>query len=137
MLGGYRGIAVVDGYAVYEVLARDGPDLTLAHCWAHTKRKYDDIADHWPTACAEIHALIGDLYAIERLVPRPFPGSAEMQARPAPTAAGASQPDPRSDLALGHGPSRLAPQRFRQSRALHARALDGTDTLCRRPAHSA
>lgn len=46
LLGGYRGVAVVDGYAVYEVLARAGPDLTLAHCWAHTKRKYDEIADY-------------------------------------------------------------------------------------------
>lgn len=45
-LGAYRGTAVVDGYAVYEVLARDGLGFALAHCWAHTKRKYDDIADH-------------------------------------------------------------------------------------------
>ena len=80
MLGGYRGTAVVDGFAVYEVLARDGPGFTLAHCWAHTKRKYDEIADHWPTACAEIGALIGELYAIERLVPGPFPGDAAAQA---------------------------------------------------------
>jgi hypothetical protein len=28
----------------------------------------------WPSACAEIGALIGELYAIERLVPGPFPG---------------------------------------------------------------
>lgn len=35
ILGGYRGTVVVDGYAVYEVLARDGPDFALAHCWAH------------------------------------------------------------------------------------------------------
>jgi transposase len=80
LLGGYHGVAVVDGYAVYEVLARAGPDLTLAHCWAHTKRKYDEIAEHWPTACAEIQALIKDLYAVERQLPRPFPGSAEVQA---------------------------------------------------------
>jgi transposase len=80
LLGTYRGVAVVDGYAVYEVLARAGPDLTLAHCWAHTKRKYDEIADHWPTACAEIRALIGELYAVERLVSPPFPGDADVQA---------------------------------------------------------
>lgn len=80
LLGGYRGVAVVDGYAVYEVLARAGPDLMLAHCWAHTKRKYDEVADHWPTACAEIRALIGELYAVERLLPRPFPGDADAQA---------------------------------------------------------
>jgi transposase len=79
LLGAYRGTAVVDGYAVYEVLARDGPGFALAHCWAHTKRKYDDIADHYPVACAEIGTLIGELYAIERLVPGPFPGNAAAQ----------------------------------------------------------
>ncbi len=80
VLAGYRGTAVVDGFAVYPVLARDGPGLTLAHCWAHTKRKFDEIVEHWPVACAQIGALIGDLYAIERLVPGPFPGDAAAQA---------------------------------------------------------
>jgi transposase len=80
VLGGYRGTVVVDGFAVYEVLARDGPGLTLAHCWAHTKRKFEEIATQWPAACAEIEALIRELYAIERLVPGPFPGDAAAQA---------------------------------------------------------
>ena len=80
VLADYHGVVVVDGFAVYEVLARDGPGLTLAHCWAHTKRKYDDIAPQWPSACAEIGTLIGELYAIERLVPGPFPGDAAAQA---------------------------------------------------------
>jgi transposase len=79
-LADFTGIVVVDGFAVYEVLARDGPGFTLAHCWAHTKRKYDEIATTWPTACAEIGELIGELYAIERLVPGPFPGDAAAQA---------------------------------------------------------
>jgi transposase len=79
VLAGYRGIAVVDGFAVYEVLARDGPGFTLAHCWAHAKRKFGDIADQWPVASAEIAALIGELYAIERRVPGSFPGDAETQ----------------------------------------------------------
>ena len=60
ILGGYRGTVVVDGYAVYEVLARDGPDFALAHCWAHAKRKYEANATDWPTACGEIAELIGD-----------------------------------------------------------------------------
>ena len=79
VLGGYRGTVVVDGFAVYEVLARDGPGFVLAHCWAHTKRKYDDIAEQWPVACAEIRGRIGELYAIERLVPGPFPGDGAAQ----------------------------------------------------------
>jgi transposase len=80
VLTGYQGTAVVDGYAVYEVLARDGPGLTLAHCWAHTKRNFDEIAEQWPSACEEIRTLIGELFAIERLVPGPFPGDAAAQA---------------------------------------------------------
>jgi transposase len=76
VLGGYRGTVVADGFAVYDVLARDGPAFLLAHCWAHAKRKYEEIAEQWPAACAEIGALIGELYAIERLVPGAFPGDA-------------------------------------------------------------
>lgn len=53
VLGGHSGTVVVDGFALYEVLARNGLGLVLAHCWAHTKRKYEDIADQWPIACAE------------------------------------------------------------------------------------
>jgi transposase len=79
VLNGYRGTVVADGFAVYDVLARDGPAFTLAHCWSHAKRKYEEIAEHWPTPCAEIGALIGELYAIERLVPAPFPGDAAAQ----------------------------------------------------------
>jgi transposase len=79
VLRAYQGIVVVDGFAVYEVLARDGPGFTLAHCWAHTKRKYDEIATNWPTACAAITELIGELYAIERLVPGSFPGDVAAQ----------------------------------------------------------
>jgi transposase len=80
VLGDYRGTVVVDGYAVYECLARDGPHFVLAHCWAHTKRKFEANATDWPTACAEIDDLIGELYAVERLVPGPFPGDAAAQA---------------------------------------------------------
>src|SRR5215831_10908207 len=39
VLHGYRGTVVADGFAVYDVLARDGQAFTLAHCWAHVKRK--------------------------------------------------------------------------------------------------
>ena len=32
--------------------------------------------DQWPVACREIAALVGELYAVEHLVPGPFPGDA-------------------------------------------------------------
>jgi transposase len=80
VLNRYRGTVVADGFAVYDVLARDGSAFTLAHCWSHAKRKYEEIAEHWPVACAEIGTLISELYVIERLVPGPFPGDAAAQA---------------------------------------------------------
>lgn len=80
ILGTYRGTVVVDGYAVYECLARDGPGFALAHCWAHTKRKFHASETDWPTACGEIDHLIGDLYDVERLVPGRFPGDDAAQA---------------------------------------------------------
>jgi transposase len=79
-LAGYRGTVVADGFAVYDVLARDGPAFALARCWAHVLRHVDEIAEQWPSACAELRALIGELYAIERVVPGPFPGDAAAQA---------------------------------------------------------
>jgi transposase len=80
ILGGYRGTVVADGFAVYDVLARDGPTFTLARCWAHVKSNFDDVAEQWPSAYTDISTLIGELYAIERLVPGPFPGATDAQA---------------------------------------------------------
>jgi transposase len=79
VLHGYAGTVVADGFAVYDVLAREGRTFTLARCWAHTKRHFDEIVEQWPSACAEIGTLIGELYTIERLVPGPFPGDAAAQ----------------------------------------------------------
>jgi hypothetical protein len=65
LLGGYEGIAVVVGYAVYPMLARAGP-LRVAHCWAHTLRKFRDAAEHRPAECGQVMGLIAKLYQIER-----------------------------------------------------------------------
>jgi hypothetical protein len=45
--------------------------------------------------------------------------------------------DPRSHLAMGHGPSRVAAERFRESGALHAQALGGPHAIRRGSAHPA
>ena len=79
------------------------------------------IAEQSPSACAEIGALIGELYTIERLVPGPFPGDAAAHA--AEAASGAVPPCARPHLAVGDGASRLAAERVWQGRALYARAL--------------
>jgi transposase len=66
LLEGYRGTVVADGYGAYEALARAGPGFTLAHCWAHVRRKFVEIESHYPRQAQEILDLIGDLYAVER-----------------------------------------------------------------------
>jgi transposase len=103
VLNGYRGTVVADGFVVYDVLARDGPAFTLTHCWSHAKRKYEKITEHWPVACAEIGALIGELYAIERLVRGAVSGRPGGAAPATTTAPGTVAARARSDLAVGNG----------------------------------
>jgi transposase len=70
VLDGYRGIVLADGYGAYDALARAGPGFTLAHCWAHVRRKFVEAEPHYPAPCGEALALIGQLYAVERACPR-------------------------------------------------------------------
>lgn len=67
VLAGFRGIAVADGYLVYEILSRAGP-FRLAHCWAHVKRKFSDLEETYPRECGEILGLIHALYEVERVL---------------------------------------------------------------------
>jgi transposase len=64
-LAGFRGVLQVDGYAAYGALAETG-SITLALCWAHTRRKFFEIAAVGPAPIAE-EALrrIASLYKIE------------------------------------------------------------------------
>jgi transposase len=69
VLGGYHGIVLADGYGAYDALARAGPGFTLAHCWAHVRRKFVEAEPHYPGPGAEVLDLIGQLYAVERACP--------------------------------------------------------------------
>jgi len=74
VLADYTGVAICDGYKVYNVLAREreGSDLTLAHCWAHVRRKFVEAEPHYPEA-GEMVDRIGQLYAIETEAKRASP----------------------------------------------------------------
>lgn len=72
LLDGYGGTLVVDGFAVYPIVAKIH-GLTIAHCWAHADRKFKEATDP-PEAVAKIRGWIAELYAIEREVESPFPG---------------------------------------------------------------
>lgn len=84
ILGRYGGIVMADGYGAYTALARGEPGCTLAHCWAHVRRKFVEIADAFPVACVEILGLIGELYAVERLAEAQGEPDVEAQARTRP-----------------------------------------------------
>ena len=66
ILGRYGGVVMADGYGAYDALARGEPGCVLAHCWAHVRRKFVDIAEHFPVPCAAVLDQIGALYEVER-----------------------------------------------------------------------
>jgi len=70
-LAGFTGVVVVDGYGAYDALVRAGPGrgITLAHCWAHVRRKFIEAEAHYPEPCRAVLDLIGQLYAVEREAP--------------------------------------------------------------------
>lgn len=64
-LAGYRGTLHVDGYAGFEQLTAGGK-ISLAGCWAHTRRKFYEIAKADGASIAlETVQRIAELYAIE------------------------------------------------------------------------
>lgn len=69
ILQGFGGILQVDGYAGYNRLIaadRVGPNIQLAYCWAHARRKLIEITRTGPAPIAEEGVdLMRHLYAIE------------------------------------------------------------------------
>lgn len=69
ILQGFSGILQVDGYAGYNRLIapdRVGPDIRLAYCWAHARRKLVEITRNGSGPIAEDGVKrIGELYRIE------------------------------------------------------------------------
>ena len=76
LLKDFRGILQTDGYVAYKSVAgatggtgdkrSDGTGVTLAHCWAHCRRRFFDIAKAGPAPIArEALQRIAALYQIE------------------------------------------------------------------------
>jgi transposase len=66
LLRDFSGVAMADGYGAYQALAKSGARFTLAHCWAHARRKFVEAEVHFPEASREMLDRIGQLYEIER-----------------------------------------------------------------------
>lgn len=46
----FQGICVTDGYQVYHTLEEERDDLTIAGCWAHARRRFDEAVKALPKA---------------------------------------------------------------------------------------
>lgn len=73
-LKNYVGTLVTDGYQVYHKIAEERPDeLKVAGCWAHCKRKFDDVLKALKTTnpkgaiSAEAHKRIATIYHVDHL----------------------------------------------------------------------
>ncbi|MBX3433469.1 MAG: IS66 family transposase [Pirellulales bacterium] len=64
-LAGFTGFLQADAYGGYDGVFSAGGATEVA-CWAHARRKFYDAQDSDPTRAAQMLALIGELYAIER-----------------------------------------------------------------------
>ncbi len=82
MLGEFGRVAMTDGYATYDALVKNGKanvGLTIAHCWAHARRKFIEAEDAYPELSKPAIAMIKDLYRIEKKIPRITPGIPESE----------------------------------------------------------
>ena len=62
----FRGVLLSDGYRAYDTWQRNHPEVLLAACWAHVRRKFHEAAAHHPAEAAAILKLIGELFAVEQ-----------------------------------------------------------------------
>jgi transposase len=66
VLRDYHGVVMCDGYAAYVSLAKQFPDVLLAHCWSHIRREFHCIEENHAGASEGMLALIDELFAIDR-----------------------------------------------------------------------
>ena len=64
LVGDYRGTIVCDALATHEAGAREGPGITLAGCWAHVFRRFEEAEPDHPEARFALEK-IGVLYEID------------------------------------------------------------------------
>ena len=67
-LEGFEGVLLSDGYAAYEAWLRAHPGAVLAQCWAHARRKFEDIKALEPDLSGQALELIGELYREEKAI---------------------------------------------------------------------
>lgn len=66
MLEGYAGILQVDGYAVYEKLFGNHPDILMVYCMAHSRRRFVDALKYDKERATYVLERMQVLYALEQ-----------------------------------------------------------------------
>lgn len=77
-LQGYKGYVQCDGYTVYDKIGMD-PDITMAGCLVHARRKFVDARDQDRARAEKALALFSEIYRQERAIKEEAPGNADMR----------------------------------------------------------
>lgn len=67
-LKGFKGTLLTDGYAAYDRFVKNKPEVTLAQCWAHTRRYFFKSLKVETQAAEEAMQWIGELYKNEETI---------------------------------------------------------------------
>ena len=65
VLKDFKGTLLTDGYAAYDCFVKDRPDITLAQCWAHTRRYFIKAQEVEPERAEQALQMIARLYKNE------------------------------------------------------------------------
>jgi len=65
-LADYRGYLQVDAAPAYDDVFAQRPEIIEVGCWAHARRYFKEAMPTAAVACAQVLAMIGQLYGIER-----------------------------------------------------------------------
>lgn len=76
-LDGYKGYVQCDGYRVYDKIGVD-PDITMAGCLVHARRKFVDARDQDKARADKALALFSEIYRQERAIKEAAAGDADM-----------------------------------------------------------
>lgn len=64
----FKGTLLTDGYVAYDCFAKNKPELTLAQCWAHTRRYFVKAQEVEPEAAEQALQTIAKLYQNEETI---------------------------------------------------------------------
>jgi transposase len=132
-LRGFKGVLHVDGYAGFERLTANG-DVLLAACWAHTRRKFYEVAEATGSpVVAEALRRIGELYLVEARVR----GQSSVVRPPPRRAAVFLSTDRRESARVARSTAvlHIRPQHAGRSDPLRPLAMGRIDALSSRRAH--